>query len=1034
MTVNASAPWHKESFDKFLRDDLPALLAQRLPLGGYQAEPAGPYACRVTVTVCEGASCATAVYELPQPNAEGVFDLQGRLRVVVPTASSEDLESAQVKCVGRQLYEHVDHRLGKAPAAMEWDGELLRSFLPLDEWIRQFLSGQAGPRHHSVLEYGGDALPTSQELDEQNWLSRRTHLRRIMIPGRRRLIAPGQFGRTCPFETPEGNNIGRVLSLAVGAAIRDGRIVMEDSRPQAALGLTASMVPFLEHNDPNRQLMGVNMMRQAVVPADPEPALVQTGNEPDEPAFWCGRNMLTAFVSWGAQTYEDAVIVSQSAARRLGFPNPLQCGDKLSNRHGAKGTVSAILPDDQMPHLADGTPVELVYSFLGLHSRGNFGQVREAVMGRLARCDGKPAIVPPFGAPSAEQLRRRLAQAGLNESGMEHLTLGRGGKILQRPSTIGWVYWYKLHHLATEKLVASMHPSKGCMLQGQLEYFAMREAGAFAVIGETYNLRSADHPEAATLLQRVAAGPVAPAQAPSPKLTALAERLTAAGIAMELTDGKLTFGFRKPERSLELACPVPHPWLSEQELTEVGVLEGHPGLEALTQANQRAQRLLGGDAPPALRQSAREQLRGPATDYLNSLLDQDSLRFHNRVVFSGKSVLSVGPGLRLDQVGLPEQIAWTLYEPLLVRHGVASRDMQDRTPKAAKALDEIMAASWILLNRAPTIGPTGLLAFHPVRHGDRVIRIHPLVCYLMNADFDGDQAGVFLPVTEAGQQEAGQRLSIAGHLRRDPALAAWLAPNQEMLWGLAALSLTPKGMAQIADLLGVEPAAPDGYVTRQSLAEEMRKIMDKDGPEAVLDAASRLMQRGFEMPKASGASISPFLGESLSSPPAPATDDQAGWELLSQQLAERIESAQDFANDDLGPQLLAVRSGARGSTQHLVNLLGPRGTVQTPESPDPAQESGPRVIIRHGLVRGLSPQEMWACTTGARVGLGQVALDCAQAGYGIVQAKLAKGFNVLGRAMRAANPGIVFARAAATGQTDPLTDLDSRLFAGLGPA
>jgi len=99
------------------------------------------------------------------------------------------------------------------------------------------------------------------------------------------------------------------------------------------------MVPFLEHNDPNRQLMGVNMMRFALAPPRPEPALVQTGNEPGAPDFWCGRNLLTAFMSLGADTFEDAVVISESAAGKMGFPHALEPGDWISNRRGAKGAL-----------------------------------------------------------------------------------------------------------------------------------------------------------------------------------------------------------------------------------------------------------------------------------------------------------------------------------------------------------------------------------------------------------------------------------------------------------------------------------------------------------------------------------------------------------------------------------------------------------------------------------------------------------------------------------------------------------------------
>ena len=127
-----------------------------------------------------------------------------------------------------------------------------------------------------------------------------------------------------------------------------------------------------------------------------------------------------------------------------------------------------------------------------------------------------------------------------------------------------------------------------------------------------------------------------------------------------------------------------------------------------------------------------------------------------------------GANLRLDQVGLPAEIAWKLFGPLVARELGNSDDVRARTARAAEALDALMERSWVIINRAPTLTPTCLLAFHPVRLPDPVTRLHPLVCPLLNADFDGDTASVFLPITAAAQCEAGERLSVAAHLARDP--------------------------------------------------------------------------------------------------------------------------------------------------------------------------------------------------------------------------------------------------------------------------
>ena len=245
------------------------------------------------------------------------------------------------------------------------------------------------------------------------------------------MFTPGHYGRACPIETPEGPNIGRVLVVARGATIREGRLEIVDNRPEMTLGLCASLIPFLEHDEPCRALMGANMLRQWITPSDPEPPLVGTGNEPDDPNFWSGHNLVTAYVPWGLDSFEDSIALSETCAQRLATPKPIQVGDKLGNRHGAKGVVSRILPDAEMPHLPDGTCVDLVYDCMGLYSRLNFGQVREALMGRIAQREGVPAVVPPFAAPSEAELKARL-QSG-RTAGRRHGTADGG----QRRSAAG---------------------------------------------------------------------------------------------------------------------------------------------------------------------------------------------------------------------------------------------------------------------------------------------------------------------------------------------------------------------------------------------------------------------------------------------------------------------------------------------------------------------------------------------------------------------------------------------------------------------
>jgi hypothetical protein len=384
-------------------------------------------------------------------------------------------------------------------------------------------------------------------------------------------------------------------------------------------------------------------------------------------------------------------------------------------------------------------------------------------------------------------------------------------------------------------------------------------------------------------------------------------------------------------------------------------------------------------------------------------------------------VIAPGADLRLDQVGLANEIAWALFGPLVIRELGDEEAVRARSERAAQVLDEVMARSWIIVNRAPTLSPTALIAFHPMRDPDSVIRLHPLVCEWLNADFDGDQVAVMLPITEGAQAEASERLSIAGHLARDPGLIKSLLPPPDALWGLASLSLTEAGRREIARVMGSDTITASGLITQTTLAEAMQEVLVRDGVQVALSTLEQLTQRGFEIAKASGASMSPFIGESLPRPPEPKDDDPDLWTAYQEELAEQVLSGADYKNPDLGPQQLATNIRARGR-RTLPMLIGPRVVRDTRNE---------RTIVRHGYAEGLTSDEMSACTAGARRHLIHLVNEMEQIWTSTGDHSAPTTFTVLARARRAKRPGIVFARAAATGEIDPLADVNSRLLVGL---
>jgi DNA-directed RNA polymerase beta' subunit len=480
--------------------------------------------------------------------------------------------------------------------------------------------------------------------------------------------------------------------------------------------------------------------------------------------------------------------------------------------------------------------------------------------------------------------------------------------------------------------------------------------------------------------------------------------------------------------------------------------------------------MLASHAPDTLTQRAAADLEGRAREFFDALLTPEHLRFDGRVAFSGRSVVAPGPELRYDQVGVPEEMAWSLFGPLAARelgrldrdkssvahhedhedheglkeeqqvayesHAALDRpaEIEARTERAAHALDAVMARTWLIINRKPSFTPTAFLAFHPIRIPGHTIRLHPFACPLLDADFDGDQVAVFLPLTEAGQQEADEKLTIAAHLTRDPSLITQLQPRHEALWGLALLSRTPEGRQEIAQLVGREVAAPDGFITRHTLADALRDALNREGVAQTLDLCERLLQRGFEVAQASGASVGPFIdvGADLRVRPADAGGnvgaDQsvrplAAWESYIEELAAGI-ATRPYTPDGLGNLLLAAKSGARGALQQVQSLVGPWRLARTAHD---------QVIpITHGYTDGLTLEELFALISEARESLAQIARRWEQAGAYAVESSGATTFNVLARARRAKRPGIVFALAAASSEVDPLLDAESRLFVGIG--
>ncbi len=625
----------------------------------------------------------------------------------------------------------------------------------------------------------------SQFMLQDNVLAELEHLRTVSALGPGGLVReragievrdvhPSHYGRICPIQTPEGQNIGLILHLANYAKVNDfgmietpyakvdkGKITNEivylnaadeelhsiadatidcdkdniildktvevriggklgivekqkvdfiDISTKQAFSVATSMIPFLNHDDANRALMGSNMQKQSVPCVIPDAPLVATGIEEkaardsgrliiakesgvisfvdarkikvksdsgkeeeyklvnfmrtnnfsalshrplvdlkqkvkkgdiladtsstDNGQIAIGQNMLVAFMSWYGSNYEDAIIISDRLVKKDKFtsiyveefmedvrdtklgeevtthdiPNVgeaklknldedgvirvgaevcqgdilvgkitpkgetqltpeerllksifgekaqdvkdtslrvkggkrgfvksvkifsrekgeinepgvikriyvevahlrnVSVGDKLSGRHGNKGVISKILPQEDMPYMKDGTPIDIILTPLGVPSRMNLGQILELHLGMAAHTLNYQAIVPPFAGATEEEIKNELEKAGLSRDGTMTLYDGLTGEAFDQNIAVGYMYILKLHHMVEDKMhMRSVGPyslinqqplggkaQKGGQRFGEMEVWALLGHGTAHILREVLTIKSDD--------------------------------------------------------------------------------------------------------------------------------------------------------------------------------------------------------------------------------------------------------------------------------------------------------------------------------------------------------------------------------------------------------------------------------------------------------------------------------------------------------------------------------------------------------------
>ncbi len=174
-----------------------------------------------------------------------------------------------------------------------------------------------------------------------------------------------------------------------------------------------------------------------------------------------------------------------------------------------------------------------------------------------------------------------------------------------------------------------------------------------------------------------------------------------------------------------------------------------------------------------------------------------------RVDYSGRSVIVVGPDLKLNQVGIPKQMALELFKPFIIKKLLdkeltynvrgAARLIEQETDEVWASLEEVVKDKLVLLNRAPTLHRLGIQAFYPILIEGESIRIHPMVCKSFNADFDGDQMAVHLPLSDKAQKEAREIMLFTLNLLKPATGTPVVSLNQDIVLGCSWMTRLKEG-------------------------------------------------------------------------------------------------------------------------------------------------------------------------------------------------------------------------------------------------
>ncbi len=440
--------------------------------------------------------------------------------------------------------------------------------------------------------------------------------------------------------------------------------------------------------------------------------------------------------------------------------------------------------------------------------------------------------------------------------------------------------------------------------------------------------------------------------------------------------------------------------------------------------------------------SLSDMLRGKQGRFRQNLLGK-------RVDYSGRSVIVVGPNLKLNQCGIPKTMALELFKPFVTAkliaeghvHNVknATRLIERGTPEVWEILERITSEQYVLLNRAPTLHRLGIQAFHPVLIEGKAIQLHPLVCSAFNADFDGDQMAVHVPLSAPARKEAADIMQSTKNLLKPASGEPIVAPRLDMVFGCHYLTALEKGKlgegkafaspdeAILAWQQGVvflrspikvrlnkelietsvgrilfNEALPQGmdFQNDKMDSKRLRKLVAFAYRNYGIDETSHLVDKlkalGFKYAEMSGMTISISDIYIPTNKPKLMAKTEAEQEKITQRYRRGLitERERTFATVELwqalrdelanemkkeipehNPVAVMVNSGSRGNFTQLSQMGGMKGLVVNP--------SGEfiEIPIKSNFKEGLSVFEYFISTHAARKGRSDTAMRTSDAGY-----------------------------------------------------